>query len=41
MYTVEVLNNTRLFVMIDYVKCDMLFWQTTVVIRQAKDRLKV
>jgi len=41
MYTVEVLNNMRLFVMIDYVKCDMLFWQTTVVIRQAKDRLKV
>jgi hypothetical protein len=25
MYTVEVLNNMRLFVMIDYVKCDMLF----------------
>ncbi|CAK9860155.1 unnamed protein product [Sphagnum jensenii] len=41
MYTVDIPNNTCFFLAIDYVGCGMSFRQTTVVIRHAKDHLKV
>lgn len=41
MYTVNILNNTRFFLDINYIKCSMLFRHTTVVIHHAKDCFKV
>jgi len=41
MYTVDILNNMRFFLAINYVGCGMSFQQTTVVIHHAKDHLKV
>ncbi len=41
MYTVDVLNITCLFLVINYVGCGMSFWQTVAIIYDAKDRLKV
>jgi hypothetical protein len=41
MYTIDIPNNTRFFLAIDYVGCGMSFRQTIAVIRHAKDRLKM
>ncbi len=41
MYTVNIPNSTRFFLVIDYVGCGMSFRQTTATIRHAKDRLKM
>ncbi len=41
MYTIDVLNITRLFLVIDYVRCGMSFRHTVAIIHHAKDRLKV
>jgi hypothetical protein len=35
------MNNTRFFLVIDYVRCGMLFQQIATAICHAKDRLKV
>jgi hypothetical protein len=40
-FMVDILNNMHFFLAIDYAKCGMLFQQTIVVIRHAKDRLKM
>ncbi|CAK9879852.1 unnamed protein product [Sphagnum jensenii] len=41
MYTVNILNNMRFFLAINYVRCGMSFQHTVVSIHHAKDRLKV
>jgi hypothetical protein len=41
MYTVDIPNSTRFFLVIDYVGCGMSFRQTAAAIRHAKDRLKM
>jgi hypothetical protein len=41
MYTVDVLNNTRFFLAINYIRCNMLFRHTIVVIHHTKDCFKV
>jgi hypothetical protein len=41
MYTVDIPNNMRFFLAINYFGCGMSFQQTAVAIRHAKDHLKV
>ncbi len=41
MYTIDVSNSTRFFLLIDYIKCGMSFQQVVDAIHHAKDRLKV
>jgi hypothetical protein len=41
MYTVDIPNNMCFFLAINYFECGMLFQQTAVAIRHAKDCLKV
>ncbi len=40
MYMVDISNNMRFFLAINYIRCSMLFWHTTIVIHHAKDCLK-
>ncbi|CAK9276159.1 unnamed protein product [Sphagnum jensenii] len=41
MYTVDIPNNMRFFLAINYVECGMSFQQTTVTIHHAKYHFKV